>query len=97
LCTVHQGDVQQLVNGWVEKLAPKTVDRTHGTLRAAFAYAVSAGLIGRSPCHDVSLPKAVKRKRRVVAPRRRSEAGRCDGPSVHANGLGRSATRAEVG
>jgi len=68
LCTVHQGDVQQLVNGWVEKLAPKTVDRTYGTLRAAFAYAVSAGLIGRSPCHDVNLPKAVKRKRPVVAP-----------------------------
>jgi integrase len=49
-------------------LAPKTVDRTYGTLRAAFAYAVSAELIARSPCHDVNLPKAVKRKRRVVDP-----------------------------
>ena len=68
LCTVHQGDVQKLVNGWVDKVAPKTVGRTYGTLRAAFAYAVSVGLIGRSPCHDVNLPKAVKRKRPVVAP-----------------------------
>ena len=57
LCTVHQDDVQELVNGWVEKVAPKTVGRTYGTLRAAFAYAVSAGLIGRSPCHDVNLPR----------------------------------------
>ncbi|MGP0109407.1 MAG: tyrosine-type recombinase/integrase [Acidimicrobiales bacterium] len=68
LCTIRQDHVQQLVNGWGEKLAPKTVDRTYGTLRAAFAYAVAAELIGRSPCHDVNLPKAVKRKRRVVGP-----------------------------
>ena len=30
------------------------------TLRAAFAYAVAAELIGRSPCRDVNLPKAGK-------------------------------------
>ncbi len=68
LCTIRQNDVQQLVNGWAEKLAPRTVDRTYGTLRAAFAYAVAAELIGRSPCHDVNLPKAVKPVRRVVDP-----------------------------
>jgi integrase len=76
LAAIRQADVQQMVNGWAKKvnpktkkpLAPKTVDRTYGTLRAAFAYAVSAELIARSPCHDVNLPKAAKRVRRVVGP-----------------------------
>ena len=68
LCTIRQGDVQELVNGLAKKLAPKTVERTYGTLRAAFAYAVAAELISRSPCHDVNLPKAVRRRRRVVGP-----------------------------
>ena len=69
LCTIRQVDVQELVNGLVKKkLAPKTVERTYGTLRAAFAYAVSAELISRSPCHNVNLPRAAKRVRRVVSP-----------------------------
>lgn len=68
LCSIGQADVQELVNGLAETLAPKTVERTYGTLRAAFAYAVVAGLMGRSPCHDVNLPRARKRIRRVVTP-----------------------------
>ncbi|HZM57693.1 MAG TPA: hypothetical protein VFC03_21990 [Acidimicrobiales bacterium] len=76
LLTIHQPDVQQLVNGWAiqmsprgkRRMAPKTVERTYGTLRAAFAYAESIGLIPRSPCHDVNLPKTTNRVRRVVSP-----------------------------
>ena len=64
--TVRQPDVQALVNEWAKGLAPKTVDRTYGTLRAAFAYAVSAELLPRSPCHHVNLPKATPRRRKVV-------------------------------
>src|SRR5664280_1587693 len=68
LRSVHQADVQRLVNGWSKRLAPKTVARTYGTLRSAFTYAVSADLIGRSPCRDINLPKEVKRARPVVGP-----------------------------
>jgi integrase len=68
LRTVHQADVQRLVNGWTEHLAPSTVGRTYGTLRAAFGYAVTADLIGRSPCRDIKMPVAVRRKRPVLGP-----------------------------
>jgi len=68
LRSVHQADVQRLVNGWAEHLAPSTVGRTYGTLRAAFGYAVSADLIGRSPCRDIRLPATVRRKRPVLGP-----------------------------
>jgi len=76
IASIRQPDVQELVNGWATRvnlktgrtLAPKTVDRTYGTLRAAFTFAVKAGLIGRSPCHDVNLPKVTRRARRVVSP-----------------------------
>jgi len=68
LRSLRQADVQRLVNDWATELAPKTVDRTYGTLRAALSYAVTAELIGRSPCRDVKLPAAARRKRRPLGP-----------------------------
>ncbi len=76
LASIRQADVQEFVNDLVKqenpktkkKLSPKTIDRTYGTLRSAFAYALTAGLIGRSPCHDVNLPKVPKTVHPVVSP-----------------------------
>ena len=65
---IRQADMQVLVSEWSKTLAPRTVDRTYGTIRAAFAYAVVSGLISRSPCHDVNLPQLVTQKRPVVSP-----------------------------
>lgn len=66
--TVRQPDVQQLVNQWSETLAPATVARTYGVLRAMFAYAVKADLISRTPCRHVSIPKGARREPRFLAP-----------------------------
>lgn len=73
--SIRQPHVQELVNGWATKvgpskkgLAPRTVDRTYGTLRAMFGYAVTAGLIGTSPCHHINLPDNPRKQRRVVSP-----------------------------
>lgn len=55
--TVRQPDVQGLVNQWAAVLAPNTVARVYGVLRAMFTYAVNADLLSRSPCRHVNLPK----------------------------------------
>jgi integrase len=76
LDSIHQPDVQDLVNEWATStrgknkgaLAPRTVKRTYGCLRAMFAYAVKARLIPRSPCHDVNLPRVARRDARIVTP-----------------------------
>jgi len=68
LRSISQTDVQGLVNGWTGKLAPKTVHRTYGVLRAALTFAVNAGLIARSPCRNVKLPQLLRNHWRVLAP-----------------------------
>jgi len=60
-------DLQRLVNAWSEELAPKTVHRTYGTLRAALGFAVAAELIQRSPCRSVKLPKLTQSERRPLS------------------------------
>ena len=65
-----------MVNSWSSvtkrrtgmQLAQATVNRTYGTLRPAFAYAVTARLVGKSPCHDVKLPRKVRKVCHVVGP-----------------------------
>jgi len=64
---LRQPDVQQLVNRWSETMAPRTVARTYGTLRAMLAYAVNADLLVRSPCRRINLPKGVKRAPRALS------------------------------
>lgn len=68
LRAIRQADVQQLVNQWSTSLAPKTVQRTYGTLRAAMAYAVNADLIARSPCRNIRLPQHNPPDRLVLTP-----------------------------
>lgn len=64
--SIRQPDIQQLVNQWSKDLAPKTVSRTYGVLRAMFTYAVSADMLGRSPCRHVNLPRGVRHKPRFL-------------------------------
>jgi integrase len=66
--TIRQSDVQYLVNEWSKVLSPRSVARTYGTLRAAFAYAVSSERIGRTPCRDVKLPQPRRTVHREVGP-----------------------------
>lgn len=54
---VTPSDLQSLVNGWSERLAPRTVGRAYGVARAIFAYSVASDLMGRSPCRAVKLPR----------------------------------------
>jgi integrase len=55
--------VQQFVTNLSERLAPATVARAHGVLRAMFANAVESDLLGRSPCRGTKLPRRVTRRR----------------------------------
>jgi integrase len=58
-------DIQQLVNGWASRNAPRTVDRQYDVVRAMFSYAVRSDWISRSPCRDIKLP-AVTSSRRMA-------------------------------
>jgi integrase len=49
-------DVRALVADWSARMAPRTVRRTYGALRAVVNYAVQNDLIGRSPCRGIKLP-----------------------------------------
>jgi integrase len=60
-------DVQELVNEWVQKNAPRTVDRQYDVLRALFNYAVRSDWITRSPCRDIKLPSVIVTRRRALS------------------------------
>lgn len=84
--------LQQLVNQLSDRLAPKTVARAYGVVRAMFAYATDTDLIARSPCRGVRLPRVEGRRRQILTltkwprlPRRPSSpTGRWSG-SVHSS------------
>ena len=58
--------LQQLVNEWSEKLAPKTVSRAYGVVRAMFTYAVQSDMLVRSPCRGIKLPRIEPRSRQLL-------------------------------
>jgi integrase len=58
--------LQQLVNEWSDKLAPKTVSRAYGVVRAMFTYAVQSDMLVRSPCRGIKLPRIEPRSRRLL-------------------------------
>ena len=53
---VQPKDVRALVADWGKVLAPRTVHRNYGVLRAICSWAVAEDLIRRSPCRGISLP-----------------------------------------
>lgn len=60
-------DVQALVNDWTSRIAPRTVRRHYGVLRAVFAYAVANDLIARSPCRGIKLPRVAEARSRLLS------------------------------
>ena len=60
--------VQDLVNGWVGRLAPRTITRNYAVLRAVFTYAVDTDRIPRSPCRRIKLPPVAPVQHRLGTP-----------------------------
>jgi integrase len=61
-------ELQTFVNGLTGRLAPRTVRRGYGVVRALFAYGVTADMIGRTPCRGVNLPRVESTARRAPTP-----------------------------
>lgn len=66
--SVTPGDVQSLANEWSSRIAPRTVRRHYGVLRAVFAFAVENDWIGRSPCRGIKLPAVTTTRRFSLSP-----------------------------
>ena len=66
--SVTPRDVQSLVNEWSSRIAPRTVRRHYGVLRAVFAFAVENDSIGRSPCRGIKLPAVTTTRRYSLSP-----------------------------
>lgn len=49
-------DIRRLVAKWSEDLAPRSVRRIYGALRAALNYAVEVDRLARTPCRGIHLP-----------------------------------------
>jgi hypothetical protein len=56
------GDIRALVTDWSAGMAPRTVRRKYGALRAVLNYAVENDLVVRSPCRGIRLPRHRSRK-----------------------------------
>lgn len=66
VASLTRRDIQDLVNGWVAaELAPRTVRRQYGVLRAVLNSAVDHDLILRSPCRNINLPEVLPIDRRI--------------------------------
>jgi len=67
LGTITPLHVQHLVSSWIGSAAPSTIRRRYAVLRAILTAAVSADVIGRSPCRGVNLPPVETSPRHVVS------------------------------
>ncbi len=61
-------DIQARVSDWSKRLAPRTVRRVYGTLRAVLNHAVLRELIGRFPCRGIQLPSVEPVERPLLTP-----------------------------
>jgi len=59
-------DIRRLVARWSEDLAPRSVRRIYGALRAALNYAVEVDRLARTPCRGIHLP-AVEPVKAIVS------------------------------
>jgi integrase len=66
--SISPPDVQELVNEWSQRAAPRTVRRRYGVLKAVMSYAVEADWLARSPCRRVKLPPLSDKKRQLLEP-----------------------------
>lgn len=61
-------DIRRLVAKWSENLAPRSVRRIYGALRAALNYAVEVDRLARTPCRGIHLPAVEPVKVTVPSP-----------------------------
>jgi integrase len=61
-------DIRRLVAKWSEGLAPRSVRRIYGALRAALNYAVEVDRLARTPCRGIHLPAVEPVKAIVPGP-----------------------------
>jgi integrase len=62
-------DIRALVTDCYARLAPRTVRRTYGALRAVLNYAVENDLVVRSPCRGIRLPAIEAARTMILEPR----------------------------
>ena len=65
--TVTRSDVRRLVEQWSVELAPRTVRRMFGVLRAVFAFAIDDEFVVQTPCRNVKLPAVQELRRPQVS------------------------------
>lgn len=53
---IQPKDIRALVASWSSSLAPRTVHRNYGVVRAVFRWAEGEDIIRRSPCRGIKLP-----------------------------------------
>jgi integrase len=68
IAEVAPPQLQELVNELSCRLAPRTVVRAYGVVRAMFAYAVGTDLLARTPCRVVKLPRVEIAATRIPTP-----------------------------
>jgi integrase len=61
-------DIRGLVGAWTATMAPRTVRRTYGTLRALLNFAVETDRLVRSPCRGIRLPAVEPRVPKLLHP-----------------------------
>lgn len=67
--SITRADVQGLVNKWKSSgLAPRSVRRQYGTLRAILNYALASDFIARNPCSNIALPSVGMVKAKIIRP-----------------------------
>jgi integrase len=66
--SVSPTEIQDLVNRWSSVIAPRTIRRHYGVLRAVFLYGVATDAIARSPCRGVKLPPIAPARSRLLSP-----------------------------
>lgn len=66
LSSLTPTDVRGLVSLWTPTMAPRTVRRTYGALRALLNFAVETDRLVRSPCRGIKLPAVDTRPGRAL-------------------------------
>ena len=64
--SVSPADIRALVSSWNECMAPRSVKRVYGTLRAVLNFALESDAIARTPCRGIRLPAVEPPKVRIV-------------------------------
>ncbi|HLJ07113.1 MAG TPA: site-specific integrase, partial [Acidimicrobiia bacterium] len=64
--SITPADVQRVINGWVQRYAPRTVHRHYDVLSAIMTTAVLEDLVARTPCRGIKLPAVRHEDRHII-------------------------------